>query len=302
MPFRLPTFLDLIKDCELSVVESADFESSAPSGCLWAVFGWLSLLRTPMLSEPGPDQTAIELPYRLILSPPSRSGFSHAARPAGATTSQRIELWHTRLGIQPGEEGTEDDTIDRPLRAVWMRQGEGPGWSPNDPKLNIPESDEPFHTSMSQCNRADIVHLSGNPRLRWQTARDIDPKPIATRRLALSSLGAWLTSRGSWVPPLGQISLAGWSHRATQGRDHYVRIEELGSLFPFGHLADTPTWARQTSRGGPGIKISSSSYVKRCFQEPSSTTYRAPTASLEGPKSDAALEVSLSPLSTSPLA
>ena len=237
VPFRLPEILDLIKDCELSVVGSADFEASAPSGCLWAVFGWLNLFQTPMLSEPGPDQTAIELPYRLILSPPTRSGFSHAVRPAGATTSQRIELWHTRLALQPGREGTEDDAIDRPLRAVWMRQGEGPVWSPTDPKLNIPESDEPFHTSMTQRNRADIVHLSGNPRLRWQTGRDIDPKPIATRRLALTSLGAWLDSRGSWDPPLGQISLAGWSHRATQGRDHFVRIEDLGFLFPFGHLA-----------------------------------------------------------------
>ena len=238
VPFQLHAILDLVMHCELSVVESADFEPPASTGCLGAVFAWLNPFPRPALTEPGPHQTAIELPYRLILSPPSRSGFSHAARPAGANTPQRFALWHTRLALQPGEEGTEDDAIDRPLRAVWLRQGDGPRWSPTDPKL--PDSsapDGPLRTSMNQRDRAEIVHLSGNPRLRLQTGRDIDPKPIATSRLALSSLGAWLTSRGAWDPAPGLFDLLGWTHRATQGRDQFVRIEKLGFLFPFRHLA-----------------------------------------------------------------
>jgi len=237
VPFQLPAILDLVKGCELSVVESADFESPAAStGCLGVVFTLLNVSQRPALSEPGPDQTAIELPYRLILSPPSHLGFSHATHPAGASTSQRIALWHTRLALQPGEESTEKDAIDRPLRAVWLRQGEGPRWSPTDPKLPpLSATDGPLRTSMNQRDRAEIVHLSGNPRLRLQTGRGIDPKPIATSRLALSSLGAWLTSRGAWDPAPGLFSLVGWSHRATQGRDQFVRIENVGCCFPFGH-------------------------------------------------------------------
>jgi hypothetical protein len=56
--------------------------------------------------------------------------------------------------------------------------------------------------------------------------------------LALSSLGAWLDSRGAWdyPQPLG-LSVEEWRHRATLGRDHYVRVVYAGFLFPFGHRA-----------------------------------------------------------------
>jgi hypothetical protein len=238
VPFQLEPLLGLLGQCRLSVVETADYEAPEPlTGWLALLISWLGLFMPAPLSEPSSDQTSIELPYRLIVSPPSKAGFVHATKPERPAGSQRVALWHTRLGLEPGVEGTEADAAARPLRAVWLRQGEGPEWSPTDPKLQVPELDEPFLSSMTQRDRADIVHLSGNPRLPWQTGRQVRPKPVATRRLALSALGAWLSSRGDWDPPAGLISLTQWTHRATQGRDHFVQIVRLGFIFPFGQRA-----------------------------------------------------------------
>jgi len=33
------------------------------------------------------------------------------------------------------------------------------------------------------------------------------------------------------------LEVSEWRHRATLGRDHYVRVVEEGALFPFGHRA-----------------------------------------------------------------
>jgi hypothetical protein len=121
-----------------------------------------------------------------------------------------------------------------------MRQGEGMSWNPSSPKWPHASDgdDEPFPTpTMSQRDRSDIVHASGNRRYAFQTGRGYVPQPVAVRRLALGALGAWLDSRGDWEPPPDITSLVEWTHRATQGRDQFVRIVRLGFLYPFGHLA-----------------------------------------------------------------
>ncbi len=51
--------------------------------------------------RPLPDETAIEAPWRLILSPSVLEGFAHASTPQAATDgSDHIELWHSRLGVR----------------------------------------------------------------------------------------------------------------------------------------------------------------------------------------------------------
>jgi len=59
---------------------------------------------------------------------------------------------------------------------------------------------------------------------------------LGARANVLSSLGAWMDTRGAWDPPEG-MSLEEWRHRGTMGRDHYVRVVYRGFLFPFGHRA-----------------------------------------------------------------
>jgi len=61
---------------------------------------------------------------------------------------------------------------------------------------------EPFGiNTMSQRDRHDIVHVSGNRRYAKQTHTDFIAKPVEVHRLALSPLGTWLDSRGDWSPP-----------------------------------------------------------------------------------------------------
>src|SRR5437870_7235560 len=53
-----------------------------------------------------------------------------------------------------------------------------------------------------------------------------------------TSRGAWMKVRGAWTPNPGSgLSVEEWRHRATTGRDNYVRVVYKGYLFPFGHRA-----------------------------------------------------------------
>lgn len=235
----LPAILELLTRCTPAVVASAT-RGPDLSGIAGFFAGLLYYFSPPELSAPGPSETAIELPFRLVLSPDEQAGFAHSAAPAAPPGTSRVELWHSRLGLAPGTEGGEADADRRGVRAIWMRRGNGLPWSPTAPKW--PHTDdgahEPFRlNTMSQRDRADIVHVSGNRSYARQAGRDFFASPVAVRRLALSSLGGWLHSRGDWEPPADTTSLLEWTHRATQGRDHFVRIVNAGFLFPFCHLA-----------------------------------------------------------------
>jgi hypothetical protein len=249
--YTLPAILELLAGSRLAVSETAG-RPPAPAGCLNFFALVVALFNPPPgLSAPGPAETAIELPFRLILSPEPEAGFSHLSGPVAGTGSTRVELWHSQLVPAP------DRGDQRELRAIWMRQGDGPAWNPQRPKWpDAPAptgDDEPFdRNTMSQSERADIVHLSANRRYAFSTRTDYEPKPVAVRRLALSSLGAWLDSRGDWNPPPTVTSLVEWTHRASQGRDQFVRIVKLGFLYPFGHLAAQITVTERKFTRGPG--------------------------------------------------
>lgn len=193
----------------------------------------------PRPGLPGDTQTAIEMPWRLILAPHAGERWRHAAEPVTSALTQRTELWHTRL-VAPGANGKfiEPPRPDpaRTLRAVWALTGEGS--DPNKPMQsafitaeNLPSTagaPAPFRATLSDFDRYQITHLSSNFSKPSYT-----PQPLDTHLMLLSSLGGWLDSRGAWEPP--GLSVEEWVHRASMGRDHYVRVVYKGYLFPFGH-------------------------------------------------------------------
>jgi hypothetical protein len=181
-------------------------------------------------------ETAIEAPYRLIISPNSYAGWAHKAAIPG--TTGRIELWHTRLGTLA--QGAVLETIEalRTIRAIWSPD--------SDPALTHaegypPTSDaNPFRSTLDRRDRYELVQLTSNfaaPSLRLMGGGSKpEPLPVNVENLMLSSLGAWINFHGAW-DPAPPMSIETWRHRGTMGRDHYVKVVYAGYLFPFGHRA-----------------------------------------------------------------
>ncbi|MFE5867295.1 hypothetical protein ACFQ6V_01445, partial [Streptomyces roseifaciens] len=167
------------------------------------------------LADPDHPATGIELPYRLYLSPSQKGRWTHRTAIAGPGPGARVELWHTRLN------GAR-------VRAVWDREG---GRTPG------PVEPSPFREPMTPQDRHDIVELTADGGLLKPDGQPYVPKPVDVNNLMLSAVGGWLDSLGTWPErPVG-ISLSEWRHRASMGRDHYVRVMREGFLCPFGHKA-----------------------------------------------------------------
>lgn len=161
----------------------------------------------PAIAVPGALETAIELPYRLMISPTAlggrlRPGWSHALQPV--VHAGRAELWHTRLvrvrQARPTDpprvsEASEADPL--PLRALWS-----PDFVAGGPLPSHTLDDEPFRSPMTARDRDQIVILtSGYDGYRQATTAGESayaPQPVNAARLMLSALGGWLTSNGSW--------------------------------------------------------------------------------------------------------
>jgi hypothetical protein len=171
----------------------------------------------PPLQRPDLDrQTAIEIPYRLLLSVDNASGWSHTT----AAPTDLSELWNTRLAFR------------KPLGAgrfvIDARASSGPrqGRVYYTPDLDAPE--DPVSTSLTSKQRLQIAHLS------------CDPSPAAhafdVRELMLTALGGTLHLDTGWNPPLG-FDVTLWQHTASFGRDQYVRVGQRGFVAPYGHRA-----------------------------------------------------------------
>ncbi|MEW2393529.1 hypothetical protein AB0933_34725 [Streptomyces venezuelae] len=167
------------------------------------------------LADPANPRTGIELPYRLLLSPPQTAAWTHATSlpdPDG-----RVELWHTRMPAGHA-------------RAVWTRD---PGFDPADPHA-LPAGGNEFTMALDRKDRSSVVHLSSNRNLPGGST----PAPLDVDHVVLSAMGGWLDSLGRWDSPPTGFDVTQWRHRAALGRDHYVRVMYRGRLWPFGHLAD----------------------------------------------------------------
>ena len=164
------------------------------------------------IEPPGDLETAIEAPYRLVVSPSARGAFRHSSTPVGPARPRRA-LAHPPDGPDRRRRYDDDDADQRIVRALWTRDSEQPaaGLRP----------------------AAHPVRPHGDRRARPTAATPTTP----TRRcwsssLSLSSLGAWFDWKQSWEFP---ANIVDYRHQAFMGRDGYVRVAYPGFLFPFGH-------------------------------------------------------------------
>ena len=228
-----------------------------------ALIGRTGLIRPEIASRPRPRatlsrpprqfETAIEAPYRLIISPSDRGGWTHSPEPVAAEGApHRIELWHTRLGVRVAEDNQvavdERRSPQRVVRALWARDRESPELFenafggvafPNWQSLKWPRAvDKPFRSSLDPGDRHMLVRQSAETWLGLKN-RPIPPEPVDVEELWLSALGAWLDLHGEWETDpysFAQIrSILLWDHVAPMGRDQFVRVVYPGYLFPFGH-------------------------------------------------------------------
>ncbi|HEX6248552.1 MAG TPA: hypothetical protein VFZ64_11830, partial [Nocardioidaceae bacterium] len=155
-----------------SIPEGSIFEPG--SGLIPEVVGPVRPRRT--LSRPPTEgETAIEAPFRLVISPSTEARFAHADEVVAAEDEpDHVELWHSRLAHRPKTEGAPPDEKDkqrRIVRAVWARDREwvGDAWSQkldesdsgyplshNRPEQD-PTVDPPFLGSLDRFDRHMLV-------------------------------------------------------------------------------------------------------------------------------------------------
>lgn len=188
----------------------------------------------PAIARPDETETAIELPYRMVVSPTAAVRWAHRQTPF--TSRGRTELWHTRL-VWPGDERPDELTAAQPasLRAIWSddyntRLGLNP--DEDDPQLGraamTPNDRHQIvvKTSAFRGYEGEVTIQLGGPIGLGTSAAvspaaaaspfvgfspiigaGIDftywvpfvPQPFFADQVMLSSLGGWLRSRGAWT-------------------------------------------------------------------------------------------------------
>ena len=186
-----------------------------------------ALSPTRPLEPPEQIHSAIEAPYRLILSPNKYGGWAHSSTVVSQKNGQ-VELWHTRLGVKMTR-GLIDEKQEkhRTIRAIWSKDY-NPDACPEH--LDIPL---PFRSSLDERDRCELVSLTA------YTSPDWESRVIKVNQLMLSSLGSWMNLRYTANMPAdnSKLTIEEWKHHATMGRDQYVRVVYKGYLLPFGHRA-----------------------------------------------------------------
>jgi hypothetical protein len=162
----------------------------------------------PEIKKPSRLETAIEIPYRLILSPNHDVAWLHSAK---AKTHRGVtELWHTRMALKgKGLKGStriiELSRNDRaPLRAIWSPDYNPDKFTNEPPLFGVADIDWGVLTAMTPSDRHDIVVLTS--AFQGYTADRLVltpyvPEPTWAEQFILSPLGGWLKSRGLWDPP-----------------------------------------------------------------------------------------------------
>src|SRR5688572_28124058 len=199
MDFKLETILDALTKAEPLTLSTVRKPFPVPNLGQQALFG-----------GEGSQFSAIESPYRLVLSPNLESRWQHAVAPVQDPAAKRTELWHTRL------------TGDKPtVSAVWSPDYIGPNPSPPVDEAH------PFRMSMHNENRHEIVRSTADLDLEGAHPADVN-------LLMLSSQGAWMDLSAQWQTSLNLVE---WKHRSTAGRDQYVKVVKEGHMFCLGHRA-----------------------------------------------------------------
>lgn len=205
-------------------------------------------------NKPAPisnDETCIEMPYRLFISPNQYAAWKQDKQlKTRLTTFQGVqvstyELWHSRLASTNcgGRiDNSKATKIIRTVRALWATDIDG-DWK-NKPERDFTPNgtmnaagQPKFITSLYNDDRHCIVHQTSNFGITGFT-----PKSIQVNNLMLSSLGAWFDAivefkRSELNNVLSDLNMLKWKHIATLARDHYVEVVYAGNMYPFGHQA-----------------------------------------------------------------
>ena len=224
--------------------------------------------KPPLPSDPAGTETAIELPWRLIVSPNRTAAWAHS--PEVVERNGRTELWHSRLGSR-GTAADEAKTPivietrmpDRTIRAIWARDFDELG-RPLTPKPQTGDfpfadgtQDQPrVRTSLNSRDRMMLVHETANFHLQRSNGADWTPPAVPVDQLMLSTLGGWLESRLQ-VPTLPNVdvTIEEWKHLAGMGRDHEVKVVYAGYLLPFGHRASLVKVTERKIHNGPQGRV-----------------------------------------------
>ena len=192
----------------------------------------------------APLETAINAPFRLVISPSDRGGWTHAKEPVGAEGAEhRVELWHTRLGVRPKPDEPDGGGVDE-RESPQRDRASGVGPRPRAlPRLEGRRAHRSTTTCRSACRSTaptGTCSCARAPRRgSGKKAQPIAPEPVDVEGLWLSALGAWLDLHGDWVTlpysAVGLPSILKWDHVAPMGRDQFVRVVYPGYLYPFGH-------------------------------------------------------------------
>lgn len=196
----------------------------------------------PPPQPPTVTETAIELPFGLIISPPQRPSaslnlpndhmvFVNATAPV--THGEWTELWHTRyaavhhitIGHLSAALLDENDPRVRIFRAIWCTDPNFPADFTSNRSIDPTDDNYPgFANSLEYRDRYDIVRLSsdftpaaqGGPYGRTGISKSgvplgtpFIPAPATAQQLMLTSLGGWLDSDAHWDLPNAQGKIHG---------------------------------------------------------------------------------------------
>ena len=212
----------------------------------------------PAIRAPEAGETALELPYRLVISPNREVEWEHRDEPF--TSRGRTELWHTRL-------------TSVPLRAIWS-----PDYSPFDPPAPADLDPNLGLTAMAPNDRHQLVILTSafhgyenevelslaglaNGGVLGSGVRILPltfpyvPAPFEAESLMLSPLGGWMRSRGHWNPPRQVVrgvpirpDLPG-IFASTQRAEPELLASQLGIFTQTGEQLDLSEWVHVAAQG-----------------------------------------------------
>jgi hypothetical protein len=211
---------------------------------------------------PAETHTALELPWRLVISPNAQGAFAHS--PVAVEHEGRFELWHTRLGVRAtdtkGNPVIDERRKDlRTVRAIWARDYEGHTDPPD--ATSFPDADgsddrPQVRMSLNSRDRMMLVHETANFHLVRNRTQDWPPEAVPTNRLMLTAQGGWLDSRVQFPTlPDGGLTIEEWKHRAALGRDHEVKVVYAGFH---------PTGGSTRSGGQPPSTVAPTCTSSRC--------------------------------------
>jgi hypothetical protein len=184
--------------------------------------------------EPRPltaTETAIELPWGLLLSPDAGESWSHSIDPhVHHSSRRRAEMWHTEL-IRKDASASRSKSV----RVV--------GFHGDTPPSNLESLP---NQSVSDPDREMLLHETSNFNLKFQNdPHRYLPKHVSLDKLLLSSQGAYAKMRVGWPYEDLQglfaknglkLSLDEWVQETIWGRDQYVKVSKYGYCAPFGNV------------------------------------------------------------------